>query len=196
MLITGIILMIIAIFGIRSVWSKNEWRMPVFEVEAVLNRRTNPKMAEIISGAKRRTIIGVSILFLLYLIGATLIYFQYSHLWVLILAMLVALWLLKAVVGLFKAGYSRKVRLLNYLYSPYILAWRRDHWSGYSEEQIAVAICNAVGIDTTTIEMDEMSLDNFLLALCRKTRPQNKFDKYPNILRELHEQSKGMVWTA
>ena len=118
MLITGIILMIIAIFGIRSVWSKNEWRMPVFEVEAVLNRRTNPKMAEIISGAKRRTIIGVSILFLLYLIGATLIYFQYSHLWVLILAMLVALWLLKAVVGLLKAGYSRKVRLLNYLYSP------------------------------------------------------------------------------
>jgi hypothetical protein len=137
MLITGIILMIIAIFGVRSVWSKNEWRIPVFEVDAALNRSTNPKMAEIKSGAKKRTTIGVSILFLLYLIGAALIYFQYSHLWVLILAMLVALWLLKAVVGLFKAGYSRKVRLLNYLYSPYILAWRRDHWSDYSDEQIA-----------------------------------------------------------
>ena len=150
-------------------------------------------MAKITSGAKKRTTIGVSVLFLLYLIGAALIYFRYSMVWVPILAILVALWLLKAVVGLFKAGYSRKVRLLNYLYSPYILAWRRDFWSEYTDEQIAVAICDAVGIDAKTTEVNEMTLDSFLIALCRKARPQHEFDKYPKILRELQVQAAGMV---
>jgi len=196
MLVAGIVIVIISILGIRGIWSKNEWRIPIMEVNSELKRSTDPKMAEVTSDAKKAARIGVSVLFLFYLIGAALIYSRYSRLWFLILASLAAIWLLRAVGGLYRAGYSRKVRLLNYLYSPYILAWRRDHWAGYSDEQIAVSICNAVGIDANTIEMDEMTLNNFLTALCRKTRPQDEFDKYPNILSGLQEQAKGMVWTG
>jgi hypothetical protein len=102
--------------------------------------------------------------------------------------------LLKGLIGLFRTAYSPKIRLLNYLYSPYVFAWRRDHWSEYTDEQIADAICSAVGINPRTIQVEEMTIDNFLLALCQKTRPQHERDEYPKVLKNLHEQASAMAW--
>ena len=123
-----------------------------------------------------------------------IIYWRLPHLWVFIVAGLAGIFLLKGLIGLFRAAYSPKIRLLNYLYSPYVIAWRRDHWSEYTDKQIANAICLAAGISPDTIEVDDRTLDGFLLALCRKTRPKQENDEYPNVLKKLHDQASGMKW--
>jgi len=194
MLILGIILALVAFLGINSMWAKNEWRYPIFEIDSLLARDTNPKAADFIAGVKRGGTTTAAVLFLLYLVGVGLVYWRLSHLWVLIVAGVTGLLLLKGLIGLFRTAYSAKIRLLNYLYSPYVIAWRRDHWSKYTDAQIGNAMCAAVGIDPCTIHVDEMSLDDFLLALCRKTRPQREIDEYPSVLKKLHAQVSSMVW--
>ena len=194
MLIIGIILALIGAIGINGLWSKNEWRIPVFEVSSALERVANPQVSEMHSGFKRGVATMVVILYGLYLAGACLLYVRHTRAWLLVVVCLIALWLLKAVVGLVRAGYSRKVRLLNYLYSPYVLAWRRDHWSDFTYQQIAAAICEAAGIDASNIKAEEDSLDSFLLALCRHARPAYESERYPKMLEDLKQQAAQMVW--
>lgn len=194
MIIFGIILAVVAFLGINSIWAKNEWRYPIFEISSVLERDTNPKVADFHAGVKRGGTTTSSVLFVVYLVGVGIVYWRMPRLWVLIVAGLMTLLLLKGLIGLFRTAYSPKIRLLNYLYSPYVFAWRRDHWSEYTDEQIADAICSAVGINPRTIQVEEMTIDNFLLALCQKTRPQHERDEYPKVLKNLHEQASAMAW--
>ena len=86
--------------------------------------------------------------------------------------------------------------LLNYLYSPYLLAWRRDHLSDYSDEQLATAICEASGVDINQLSISDMTLDNFLIELCVRTRSDYESEQYPDILKKLHEEADGMVWNG
>ena len=132
----------------------------------------------------------------LYLFGAVLIYIKNPFVWLLVVESLVFLWLIKGVIGSIRAGYSKKIRLLNYLYSPYLLAWRRDHLSDYSDEQLAAAICETSGVDINQLSISDMTLDNFLIELCVHTRPNYESEQYPDILKKLHEEADGMVWNG
>ena len=84
---------------------------------------------------------------------------------------------------------------MSWCYSPYLHAWKRDHWSNVSDEVIAKAICSAVDIDSNSFVLKDISLDNFLTALCSRTRPKVD-DYYPDTLQELKEQANKMVWSG
>ncbi len=196
MIVIGIILAVIGYLGIQSVWEKNEWRYPIFEIRGVLEREKKPKIVEIVSMKKQRGACAVIVSFVVYLTGIGIVYWRTTSIWTAIVAAAVSLWLLYGVISLFRAAYSPKIRLLNYLYSPYVLAWRRDHWSEYTDSQIARAICQVVGIDANTIVVDRMTIDDFLLALCKRTRPQYEIDEYPKVLIKLHDRASNMVWNG
>lgn len=192
MFIIGILLAVISIAGINSAWRANEWREPLLHVSAILKREQNEQLAHFYSQARKRGTFLSLFLLLLYLIGAILISTRHTAVWLIILELIIFLWLTKAVVGLLRAAYSPSVRLLNYLYSPYLLAWRRDHWSLYNDEQIANAICRASGIAPQTLFVHGMTLDDFLLALCNHARPENEAQLYPDVLKQLHTETDGM----
>ncbi|MCK5762514.1 MAG: hypothetical protein KAH05_00180 [Clostridiales bacterium] len=90
--------------------------------------------------------------------------------------------------------YSKKIRLLNYLYSPYLFAWHRDHLSEYTDQNISDAICIACSIEGKEILTSEMNLKEFLLALCLKTRPKFEYNQYPKVLEKSISQADNLVW--
>ena len=194
MVIIGIILAVAGAIGLSFFWDKNEWRIPVLEVSSLLEKQGNLKVGELYSGFKRRCVTIALLQYCLYVVGVLLVFLGYNRVWVLVIACLIGLWLLKAVVGLIRAGYSRKIRLLNYLYSPYVLAWRRDNWSAFTDQQIAAAISEAAAVDFTTVQSEDDSLDSFLLGLCRHTRPAYEAERYPEVLEKLKQQAAEMVW--
>lgn len=194
MLITiGIILAVISIVGINTAWRANEWREPLLHVSAILKRPHNEQVARFYSNARRRGAVLHIVLLLLYAVGAILISTRYRMGWLVILEVVVFVWLTRAVVGLLRAAYSSNVRLLNYLYSPYLLAWRRDSWASYSDDEIANAICEASGIDPQRLAIHATTLDDFLVALCKHARPKHEAQLYPAVLKELHAEADGMV---
>ncbi|MFH1068137.1 MAG: hypothetical protein V1794_00830 [Candidatus Glassbacteria bacterium] len=196
MFIWGIVLAILGIAGINGIWRKNEWRYSIFEICRYLELKTNLKVSQHYANFKKNGTIMTLIFLLLYVSGAVLIYGEYPKKWILIIEIVLLLWLSKAVVSLFRAAYSKKIRLLNFLYSPHILAWRRDHWSEYSDEQIAVAICQASGLDSSEIITNISTLDNYLITLCRQTRPEQEAIAYPKVLEKLHAQAERMIWNG
>jgi hypothetical protein len=192
--IIGIILALISIIGIHVGWRANEWREPLFVLMGILMRSENLKISEFYSHSRKRGADFMVFLLLLYSMGSVFIYIKNPFIWIIIIEFIVFLWLAKGVIGLIRAGYSKKIRLLNYLYSPYSFAWRRDHLSNYSDEDIAAAICEASGIDANQFSISGKTLDQFLIDLCNLTRPKHESEQYPDILKKLHEQSDGMIW--
>jgi hypothetical protein len=80
------------------------------------------------------------------------------------------------------------------LFSPYLFAWRRDHLSAYSEQEIASAICRVCDIQDNSLIQENTNLKNFLIALHRKTRPSWEHKTYPKILEENIAQAEQMVY--
>jgi hypothetical protein len=177
-------------------FSKNEWRAPLLELSFELSYERDKKLIykELQSGTKRRGLFLAIFFLILFGVGGTIILrspiLQNYKIIVLIVLGILLLWLLKGAYGLIKAFYSRKTRLLNYLFSPYLFAWRRDHLSEYSDQEIADAICRVCNIHDNSLIQENANLKDFLIALHRKTRPLIEHGAYPKILEENIEQAK------
>ena len=190
----GIILIIFSIVSMCSFFSKNEWRDSLLEISSELKGEPYKKLQ---SGVKRRGLSLVIFFLILFGIGGTIILKSpilqnYKNIILIVLGIFLFL-LLKGAYGLIKASYSRKTRLLNYLFSPYLFAWRRDHLSEYSDEEIATAICRTCDIHDNSLIKENTNLKDFLIALHRKTRPSIEHDAYPKILEENISQAEQMV---
>ena len=118
---------------------------------------------------------------------------NYKNIILIVLGILL-LWLLKGAYGLIRAFYSRKTRLLNYLFSPYLFSWRRDHLSEYSDQEIAAAVCRVCNIHDNSLIQENTNLKDFLIALHQKTRPPIEHDAYPKILEENIGQAEQMIY--
>jgi len=189
----GILFMITSIIGVWQDWRLNEWRQPLVYATGILKSEKDKDYADFYSAWRRRgTMLGIFLL-VLYAIGATLVLAEFRAWWVIAVEVLVFAWLVKGVIGCLKGAYSKKVRLLNYLYSPYLLAWRRDRWSRYTDREVANALCVASGIDLEALGVREGTLDDFLIALCRHTRPTHEAQVYPNVLHELRAEANTMA---
>jgi len=193
--IAGMLLVIIGFVGIHIGWKANEWREPIMEIEHILMERKSPKVRKLHSQLKTKGTIAILFILFLYVLGSIFIYIEHPFVWLLILEILVFVWLTKGVVSLIISTYSRKIRLLNYLYSPYLFAWRRDHLSGYTDEQIASAICEASGVDFNQLSISGNNLDQFLIELCNRTRPKHEVEQYPEVLKQRHKIADDMVWS-
>jgi hypothetical protein len=176
-LVMGIIFIIFSIVSISGFFSKNEWRAPLLELSSELKGGVWKKIQP---GVRRRGLSLVIFFLVLFSIGGVII-LQSS------------IWLLKGVYELIRTLYSRKTRLLNYLFSPYLFAWRRDHLSAYSDQEIASAICRVCNIQDNSIIQENMNLKDFLIALHRKTRPSREHNEYPEILKENIAQAEQMI---
>jgi len=122
----GIILIIFSMVSIYGFFSKNEWHVSLLELSAELKGwwKVQPRM-------RRRGLFLTIFFLILFGIGGVLILRSpilqnYKNIILIVLGVLL-LWLLKGAYGLMRTFYSRKTRLLNYLFSPYLFAWRRDH---------------------------------------------------------------------
>jgi len=173
-------------------FSKNEWRAPLLELSFELSYK------ELQSGTKRHGLFLVIFFLILFGVGGTIILrssiLQNYKIIVLIVLGILLLWLLKGAYGLIKAFYSRKTRLLNYLFSPYLFAWRRDHLGKYSDREIAAAICRVCNIHDNSLIQEDANLKDFLITLHRKTRPPIEHNAYPKILEESIAQAEQMIY--
>lgn len=195
MVFLGVLISIGSFLWFYKIWKNNEWRYPIFELEHQILLETGPRSDPFILEYKKRTLIIGVISIVAFSIGLSLIYLGSTGFWPILIGSIFWLLLLRGVIGLVRSAYSPKIRLLNYLYSPYLHAWKRDHWSNVSDEVIAKAICSAVDIDSNSFVLENISLDNFLTALCSRTRPKVD-DYYPDTLQELKEQANKMVWSG
>jgi len=195
MLITiGLVLMAIGIIGIYTGFSANEWREPLIEIGFILAESKNPRLKKLNSELKTKGTVGMLFILFLYILGGIIVLVQYHKTWVMILIGIIFLLLLKGVMGLIKSKYSKNLRLLNYLYSPYLFAWRRDKLKEYTDQQITNAICIACGIDSKEILTSNMELNDFLLVLCQKTRPKYEYEQYPEVLEKSIAQANDLIW--
>lgn len=96
---------------------------------------------------------------------------------------------LKYIYGIITATYSKKTRLLNYLYSPYLFVWKRDWFSEFSDYEIAAAILKVCDIKDDSLLEKNLELENFLINLQKKVRPPYEHKKYPQILKESKKQA-------
>ena len=117
MITLGIFLILVAALGTSWLFGKNQWRAPLLEVGFTIINEKN-----ILKSSRPRASI---VLWFLYIAGTVIIYYKYPSLWLLIIFICIGLWVLTGTWGIFRASYSKKIRLLNYLYSPYFWAWRR-----------------------------------------------------------------------
>ncbi len=198
-LIIGIILIVISCSRMLRTFSAEEWRFPLIEIDFILIEKKNPKIKKGGSSIfKQQTIYSVIFTMCLFAAGSWTI-IRYSvltnyRIGVFIVLLIILFWLSRGAYQVIVPMYSQKVRLLNYLYSPYLFAWRRDHLSGYTNQQIADAICIACGIDGKEIVTSEMELKEFLLTLCQKIRPKYEYAQYPKVLEESISQANNLVW--
>jgi len=185
----GISLIIFSMISMLHWFALDEWKAPLLELRSELSG-----LQEFQSGVRRRGI-SIPIFFLiLFGLGAVLmlkspILENYRKVILVILGILLA-WSLKGAYELVKATYSKKTRLLNYLFSPYLFAWRRDRLSKYSDQEIAAAILNVCNIHDNSLIKENMDLKDFLIALHKKTRPSIEHDAYTEMLDENISQSE------
>ena len=191
-LIIGTILITLSMKSMLGWFSIYEWKAPLLELNSELKGYKNLQ-----PGIRFR---GVSIpIFFLILFGIGGIIIVRSSIlqsyrkFVLIIIGILLLWLLKGTYELIKATYSKKTRLLNYLFSPYLFAWRRDHLNEYSDKEIASAICKVCNINDKTLIQENITLKKFLIALHQKTRPSIEHDAYPEILEENLKQAEQLI---
>lgn len=180
-------------------FSAKEWRFPLLEIDFIIIEQKNPKVKKGGSSIfKQQTIYSLIFTICLFAAGSWIILrssvlINY-RIWVFIVLFIILLWLSRGAYQVMVPMYSKKIRLLNYLYSPYLFAWRRDHLSEYIDQQIADAICMACEIDSKEIVTSEMELKDFLLTLCRKTRPKYEYEQYPKVLEKSISQANDLVW--
>ena len=191
----GIILIIFSMVSISGFFSKNEWRAPLLELTAELK---GGHWKEEQPGVRRRGVSLVIFFLVLFSVGGSIVFRSsllqnYRNIVLIVLGILL-LWLLKGTYGLIRAFYSRKTRLLNYLFSPYLFAWRRDHLSEYSAQEIAAAICRVCNIHDNSLIQENTNLKDFLIALHRKTRPSVEYEAYAKILEEDIAQAGQMIY--
>jgi len=164
----GISLVIFSMISMLHWFALDEWKAPLLEPSSELKG-----LKELQSGV-RRCGASVPIFFIiLFGLGATLILKSpilenYRNFILIILVILLA-WSLKGAYELVKTTYSKKARLLNYLFSPYLFAWRRDRLSKYSDQEIAIAILSVCNIHDNSLIQEDMDLTEFLIALHKKT---------------------------
>ena len=149
-------------------------------------------------GVRRRGLYLVIFFLVLFNIGGAIILIlpilqNYKNIILLVLGIFL-LWLLKGAYELIRTFYSRKTRLLNYLFSPYLFAWRHDHLSAYSDQDIASAICRVCSIQDNSFIQENTDLKDFLIALHRKTRLFRGKKAYPKILEENIAQAEQMIY--
>ncbi len=193
-LILGIILIIFSMVSVFGFFSKNEWRAPLLELTAELKGKAWKKLQP---ETRRRGSSLVIFFLVLFNIGGTLvlkspILQNYRNIILIVLGILL-LWLLKGTYELIRAFYSRKTWLLNYLFSPYLFAWRRDHLGEYSDQEIAAAICRVCNIRDKNLFQTYTDLKSFLIVLHQKTRPPIEHEKYPEVLKENISQAEQMI---
>lgn len=193
LIMIGLLLMIVSFSAIHVAWRANEWREPLLEISNILMEEENPKLKQLNSRLKMKGTLGFVFIFSLYILGGLIVLIKYHQIWLVIIVCIIFLWLLKSVIGLIRAKYSVKIRLLSYLYSPYLFAWRRDFLKEYTDAQITLAICKACEVDSKEIVESDMDLKTFLLALHKHTRPQCEHEKYPQILEEVIVRGANMV---
>ena len=191
-LIIGTILIILSMKSMLGWFSIDEWKAPLLELNSELKGYKNLQ-----PGIRFRSV-SIPIFFLiLFGIGGIIIVkssiLQSYRKFILIIIGIFLLWLLKGTYELIKATYSKKTRLLNYLFSPYLFAWRRDHLNKYSDKEIASAICRVCNINDKTLIQENIMLKDFLIALHRKTRPSIEHDAYPEILEENLKQAEQLI---
>ena len=195
----GIILIIFSMVSMSGFFSKNEWRASLLELSFELSYERNKKLIykELRSGTKRRGLFLAIFFLILFGVGGNIILrspiLQNYKIIVLIALGILLFWLLKGTYELIKAFYSRKTRLLNYLFSPYLFAWRRDHLSEYSDQEISAATCRVCNIHDNSLIQEKMNLKDFLIALHRKTRPSIEHEAYPKILEENMSEAERMM---
>lgn len=194
-IVIGVTFIIFSIVSMSGFFSKNEWRAPLLELSSELEGGTLKKMQP---GVKRRGLSLVIFFLVLFGIGgvivlSSLILQNYENIILIVLGILL-LWLLKGAYELIRTFYSTKTKLLNYLFSPYLFAWRRDHLSAYSEKEIASAICRVCNIHDNSLIQENINLKDFLIALHRKTRPSWEHKTYPKILEENIAQAEQIVY--
>ena len=198
-LVIGIILIFISCSRMLKTFSAKEWRFPLLEIDFILIEQKNPKIKKGGSSFfKQQTIYSLILTMCLFAAGSWIILsssvLMNYRIWVFIVLLIILLWLSRGAYLVIVPMYSKNIRLLNYLYSPYLFAWRRDHLSEYTDQQIADAICIACGIYGKEIVTSEMELKEFLLALCQKTRLKYEYEQYPKVLEESISQADNLVW--
>ena len=184
-LVIGIVLMVLSTKAMFGDFAKNEWRAPLLELTANLEGGSS-EMEQV--KVRRRAASIVIFHLVLFGIGGFIILKtpllqNYIHI-ILIALIVISFWPLKGAYEIIRAFYSRKVRLLNYLFSPYLFAWRRDFLNKYSDQEIENAICNVCDVRDRGIIQKNTSLKDFLIALHRKTRPYIEQSTYPKVLEE------------
>ena len=182
-LVVGIILIGLTTLGMSAFHSANEWRAPVLELSAEL--REGPRR-EWHAAVKRRMALMALSLVLLFGVGAAAIWYsRVTGLLVYALMVAVALLFLRQLKGawqMIRALYSRKVWLLNYLFSPYFFVWRFHHLAEYSDHDIARAICRICQVDDCSFAEDSDELAAFLIELHRRTRPPAEHATYAQVV--------------
>ena len=191
----GLFFLIFSIVSMSVFFSKNEWRAPLLELSSELEGGILKKMQP---GVKRRGLSLVIFFLVLFGIGGviilrSLILQNYKNIILIVLGILL-LWLLKGAYELIRTLYSRKTKLLNYLFSPYLFAWRRDHLIEYSDQEIASAICRVCNIHDSSLILENKNFKDFLIALHLKTRPSWEHKTYPKILEENIAQAEQMTY--
>lgn len=191
----GVIFIIFSMGSMSGFFSKNEWRAPLLELTSELEGGVLKKMQP---GVRRRGLSLVIFFLVLFNIGGAIILTSpilqnYKNIILIVLGILL-LWLLKGAYELIRTFYSRKTRLLNYLFSPYFFAWRRDHLSKYSDQEIASAICRICNIRDNSLIQESTNLKDFLIALHHKTRPPREHNLYPKRLEENIARAKQMTY--
>ncbi len=194
-IVIGVIFIIISIVSMSGFFSKNEWRASLLELSSELEGGVLKKMQP---GVKRSGLSLVIFFLVLFSIGGviilrSLILQNYKRIILIVLGTLL-LWLLRGAYELIRTFYSRKTKLLNYLFSPYLFAWRRDHLIEYSDQEIALAICTICNIHDNFLIQENTNLKDFLIALHRKMRPSWEHKTYPKILEENIAQAEQMVY--
>jgi len=194
-IVIGVIFIIFSMISMSGFFSKNEWRSPLLELSSELGGGVLKKMH---FGMKRRGLFLTIFFLVLFILGEviilrSLILQSYKNIIQIVLVILL-LWFLKGAYELIRTFYSRKTILLNYLFSPYLFAWRRDHLVEYSDQEIAFAICRVCNILDDSLIKENMNLKDFLIVLHSKTRPSWEHKTYPKILEENIAQAEQMVY--
>lgn len=189
----GFILIIISFLKIKKLFSSAVWRFPLLEIDFILLEKHNSNIKKGgVNIFKRQKLYSIFFNIFIFSIGSLLIFKNLK--WMSIMPLIASLWIISAIFKILISMYSKKTRLINYLYSPYLHAWRRDHLSKYSDKQIEIAICIACGIDYKEIVNNDMNLEEFLLILCKKTRSAHEYEKYSESLKASLEQAESLKW--
>lgn len=192
-ILAGILFVVISCVRIMKLFEKNEWRMSLLELNLVIKEQDN---SNIKTGAikifQNQVMFSLLITLLFFFIGTYLVFTQW--LWFGIIAAIIFIWIIIGIYQTISTLYSKKNKLLNYLYSPYLFAWKKDHLSEYSDTQIAKAICKICGISSSEIIDENVEIKDFLKSLCEKTRPQHEYEQYDKVIENSIEEANKLKW--